>query len=263
MTLEDLFIREFRQEISGGDRNIYGIPLPNEVHNWYVSGTDLFLVQCIEDEVYGRLNGQVVEKIKSGVQLTRRSIDKATRSLAKDENGNFIRTNASIPSGSTATLSAKDIKKPFRYKNPKGFDYVDYTRDRVGNVKYCYCIPNKNLYKINQTALVLSIKDMKNYNGKGYYSWEHGKIFLHIVPYNPRAKYVGSIVLRTKVGLNYAEEISYLLRFWQKSDVIPNIKLSTLEDGRNLVVYPTTTGYISYTAVEELPLSDKEEWKGE
>ena len=115
------------------------------------------------------------------------------------------------------------------------------------------------MYKINQTALALSVTNMKNYAGCGYVTWDHGVIFLHVIPYNPNSSYKGSIILKTGYSLNYNPEIHALLNYWQNvCNLIPKIELCALSDGSNLALRETTVGYDSYNPVENLSLGDKE-----
>ena len=61
-------------------------------------------------------------------------------------------------------------------------------------------------------------------------------ITLAVIPYKPNAKYEGTKILATGVGLNYNEQITEVLTYWQAMDVIPNMRLSQLMDGGSVCV---------------------------
>lgn len=264
-TLESVFASEFRREVSNvGYKDIYKIPLPQECDSWYISGTEIYAVKGIDCEFYDKLNNSLVKKVPKNYDVKRRVIDKASRSYAKDNNGNYLYEDFAIPTGSIAVTSEVQINLPYtEYKkkvNNKGFGYVDMINLK-GKIEYVYILSKSVLYKVNQTALALSVTNMKNYAGSGYVTWNNGTIFLHVIPYNPNSKYVGSRILKTGYSLNYNNEIKTLLSFWQDLNgvnVIPNIALCELNDGTNLVLKGTTVGYNSYIPVETLAMSDKE-----
>lgn len=261
-TLEDVFKSEFRQEIANtGYKNIYKVPLPDVCKKWEVSGTDLYAVKGISVPVYKDLNRTIVKRLPSNVVAKRRKIDKQTRGFAKDSEGNFVYEDFVVPSGSMAVVSSKKIGvtyKDYKAKVSKdGYGYIDFVSTN-GKTEYMYVIPKSVLYKVNQTALALSVKNMKNYQGSGYTTWDMGVIFLHIIPYKPNAKYEGSIILKTGTSLNYNNEVATLIKFWEDIGVIPNIALCALNDGTNLVTRGTTVGYDTYSPVDSLAISDKE-----
>jgi len=264
-TLESVFASEFRREVSNiGYKDIYKIPLPDECSNWYVSGTELYAVKGINQAYYSLLNNSILRKVPRAFDIKRRVIDKVSRGYAKNPDGSYLYEDFSIPSGSIAVLSEKVINLPYsEYKkkvDKEGYGYVDLI-SFSGKTEYIYVLPKSVLYKVNQTALALSVTNMKNYAGSGYMTWNNGTIFLHIIPYNPNSKYSGSRILKTGYSLNYRNEINVLLNYWQDINgvnLIPNISLCALSDGSNLVLKGTTVGYDSYSPVESLALSDKE-----
>lgn len=265
-TLEDIFISEFRREVANvGYKDIYKVPIPPD---WQmsVSGTDLYAVRGIETDYYKTLNRSVVKKVPSGYVTKRRVIDKATRGFARDNNGGFRYEDFPKPSGSIAVVSTRRIDLPYsEYKkkvSKEGYGYIDFVESKNG-IEYLYVLPKSVLYKVNQTALVLSVKNMKNFSGSGYVTWENGVIFLHIIPYNPHVKYEGSRVLKTGYSLDYNNDIKRLLTFWKSINYIPDIQLCALADGSNLALRGTTVGYESYMPVETLALGDKEVYGSE
>lgn len=258
MTLEQVFIKEFKQAVVlSGYKDIYNIPLPEEANNWRVSGTTLFIVQGVDDPYYGKLNKNLVSKVPSDKRIARRVIDKAIRSFKRDEEGNFIYEDVPVPSGSMAVTSTCKTGLPFNYKL-QGFDYVDFIERSDSSIEFIYILPKKFLYQVNQTALVLSVKNMKNYSGMGYTTWKNGRIFLHIIPYKPSTSYIGSKVLKTGYSLNYSEEINLLLGYWMQIGLIPNIKLTEISTGENLALKKTDVGYEDYIPLEATSLGDKD-----
>lgn len=243
-----------------GYKDIFKIPLPEECSKWYVSGTNLYKVKDIKNTAFQGLEGKIVKGLPSGTVAKQRIINPVNRQFKKDENGNYLYNDYTVSSGSMVVVSDEDLEIPFSYwKSPKeGYGYVDFVLSRERGMEFMYMLPKESLYKVNQTALVLSVKDMKNYMGMGYNTWNSGKIFLHVIPYNPRSQYVGSKILKTGYSLNYNEEIKTIVNFWQSCGLIPEIRLCYLEDESNLCLKPTTVGYDEYEPVEMLPICDRE-----
>lgn len=262
-TLEEIFTREFKQSISNvGYKDIYKVPLPDECKSWNVTGTELFAVKGISDEdaPYNRLNNTIVKQLPSTMSARRRVVDKATRSFAKTEDGNFIYEDYVVPTGSIVVVSSDNIGvlyKGYKTASKSGYGYVDFVDTTKGR-EYLYVLPKSVLYGVNQTALALSVTNMKNYSGSGYTTWGNGVIFLHIIPYNPRSKYIGSKILATKCGLDYKYEVRQILNFWQKNKVIPDLRLTVLGDGSNLALKRTAVGYTEYIQIQPLALGDRE-----
>lgn len=258
MELESLFIKEFKDCISKNYkvRDIFKVPLPEESNSWYKSNGELLAIKGIKDEVYSQLNGTLVKRIPRGSKLYKRKVDLVNRAFKVDESGNFIKEEVRVPSGSLAVLSDRNLSVPYKYKpSEEGFTYIDFIQIK-GKRYYIYTVPKVYLYETNQTALVLSVKNMKNYSGKGYYFWNFGLLYLHIIPYKHTSKYVGSKVLKTGLKLNYSDEIKSLLGFWMSNNLIPNIFLCETSEG-NLATHSTVTGYDLYNPIEELSIFEK------
>lgn len=256
MTLEQVFTKELNAAIrTDGYKDIYKIPLPK--NNWNVSGAIMYGVNEVKDEYYKELNYSLVKRVPGGTKLVKRRIDKASRSFAKDEEGNTIYEEYTVPKGCVAVTSEVNLKLPYGYKSKEDFKYVDFKEDN-GKVEYIYCIPKEYLFLVNQTALVLSVKNMKNYAGKGYKTWRNGTVFLHVVPYKPGASYIGSKVLKTGTSLDYSKEINEILKFWVMNGVIPDISLTQIATGENLITKNTQVGYESYTPIELLSIGEEE-----
>ena len=250
---------------NAGYKDIFKIPLPEEVKYWNISGTDVYKVKGVSDSVFKDLDGDIVKKLPSGTVAKQRVINPVNRLFKTNEDGSYVYRDYPTVSGSMVVRSDRDLEIPFAYwKNPKdGYGYVDFVISEDYGMEFMYMLPKDCLYKVNQTALVLSVKDMKNYKGMGYNTWSNGKIFLHVVPYNPNSKYVGSKVLKTGDSLDYSKEIKTIVDFWQVNNIVPEIRLCSLEDGSNLCLKPTTVGYEEYEPVEMLPVGDKEVYGSE
>lgn len=265
-SLEKVFERELRDAISNvGYKDIFSIPLPEECKSWEVSGTEVYAVRGIEEKPYDGLNKTIVKRLPKDKVAKRRVVDKVTRKWKLDEEGNYVYEDYPVPSGSVVVVSDKKLGVPYKLYIDKGskYGYIDYTENGL----FMYVLPKEVLYRVNQTALVISVKNMKNYRGMGYTTWGKGTIFIHIVPYKPNSSqlYVGSKVLKTGHTLNYAEEIKTILRYWQKVNLIPCLSLTALSNGENLAIKETISGYDEneYIPVSPLPLGDKEVYTGE
>ena len=265
-SLENIFIKQFRQALSSRDskRDIFSLPLPSEVSNWDVSGSDMYGVKGIPSGagLFSKLNKSLVKKLPSNINVGRRKVDLVNRTFAKDSSGNYIYEKVKIPTGSQVVLSKVNLRLPFKYKSDlEGFGYIDFIVTSKGQKEFMYYIPKIYLYETNQTALALSVKNMKNYYGSGYTTWDFGVVYLHIVPYKPNQKYVGTRILKTSHKLNYSNEVKYLVNFWESNNIIPNISLCNTSIG-NLCLKQTTRGYDGYTPISTLNVYEKEYQRG-
>lgn len=267
--LESVFIKEFREaaRLSVGGRDIYSVPLPEDCKRWDVSGTEEYLLKDVENNDFAKLNNTVVKRLPRGYVAKKRIVDKVTRKFKTDESGKYILEDCKIPTGSMVVISNKSLQLSYNYWvkcSEDGYGYIDY-RINNGDVEYLYIVPKGNLYKVNQTALVISVKNMKNFTGRGFTTWENGTVFIHVIPYRPSSSYVGSRVLKTGIGMNYKKEIDVLLGYWQSIGYIPNIQLCGLSNGGNLAIKETVVGYDEgeYIPVESLAVSDREVYGSE
>lgn len=258
MDLESLFVREFKSAIRViGYKDIYKMPLPKDSKNWQVSGCHLYGIKGIKDEYFGKLNGTVTKSTYTSKVVPKRRIEKATRGFEKGEDGTFVYEDISIPSGCVAVKSDVMIGLPFKYSLKEPLEYVDFEETPEGKL-YTYFIPKKYLYRVNQTALVVSVKNMKNFSGSGYTTWENGVVYIHVIPYNPKAQYVGSRVLKTGITLDYSREIQNILACWMMEGIVPDLRLTQLSTGENLAVKQTSVGYAEYIPIEQMSIVDKE-----
>lgn len=262
-SLEQVFIKEFKKTLRGrvSSGNIYNMPLPNDCKNWEVSNCEIYGVSGITQDAGGlffKLNKTLVKRLPKSHVAKRKKVDLVNKCYVKDNNGNLVYEDVDVPSGSIVIVSKENLRLPYGYKtNEDGFGYIDVVLNN-GVKEFLYYIPKKYLYLTNQTALALSVKNMKNFSGMGYVTWNFGVVYLHVIPYNVNRKYVGTKILKTSHGLNYAREVKNIVDFWQKNNIVPNIALcDTCEEG-NLVLRQTTRGYSDYNYIEELSLGEKE-----
>lgn len=262
-TLESVFIKEFNRSMASSikSKNIYQIELPEESKTWRVSGCEMYAVRGITPEaggLYTGLNKTVVSKLPKGMVASRRKVDLVTRDFKRDANGRYIYEEVKVPKGSMVVLSRVNLNLKFGYKsNEDGFEYIDFVSNKDGR-EYMYIVPKKYIYKLNQTALALSVKNMKNFSGMGYKTWDSGVIFLHVIPYNHNVRYVGTKILKTGTTLNYKKEVEAIISYWVKNNIIPDIKLCNTEEKGNLILKETSAGYYEYEQYEELSLGEKE-----
>ena len=160
--LESEFKKELKKELGVyGAKDIYKIPLPDSASKWFVSGTNMYYIQDIEDKYYSKLNNTYVQGLPRGMVAKKRIIDRVNRCYKKDSDGKYLYEDVKIPIGCVVIVSEVDLGLPFKYK-VENYGYIDYVI-RGGKKKYLYYISKKNLYKAHQTALALSVKNMKNY----------------------------------------------------------------------------------------------------
>lgn len=262
-TLESIFIKEFNRNMraSGAIKNIYEVPLPEEVGKWNVSGEELYYINGLSKEgsgLYYGLNGSLVKKLPKNVVASRRKVDLVTRDFVRDSNNRFVYEDVKIPTDSVVVISDKNLELPYKYScKEENFGYIDFVTDGT-NKEFIYYIPKKYVYLTHQSALALSVKNMKNFAGMGYKSWKYGLIYLHVIPYKPHSQYVGTKILATGVSLDYNEKIRKIVDYWVSNNIIPNIGYSDTESEGNLVLKETIRGYEDYNPIEELSLGDRE-----
>lgn len=265
--LESVFIKEFKRNIRGASisKDIYRVPLPKESDYWKVSGSEVFAIKGILEEgggLFAKLNRTLVRKIPKGAFPSKRKVDIVSRDFVRDDKGRFVYESVKIPNNSVVVISSVNLNLPYKYKsNEEGFGYIDFIRNGSSK-EFLYYIPKKYLYLTYQTALALSVKNMKNFFGMGYQSWRFGTIYLHIIPYRPNQKYIGSKILKTSHKINYEKEVKQIVDFWVSNNIIPDIGLcNTINEG-NLVLKETSKGYESYEPIEEMSLAEKDTYIG-
>lgn len=264
MNLEELFIREFKKSMRSlpKTRDIYKVPLPAEVSEWSVSDGSLYGVYGIpfeEGGIFRGLNRTFVRKPPSGVVVKKRKVDLVNRCFMKDSSGGFVYEDVRVPRGSMVVISKTNLNILFGYRDySDGFGYIDFIDSGKGGREFIYYIPKRYLYSANETALAISVKDMKNYYGRGYLTWDYGLIYIHVIPYRAGRKYIGTRVLKSDCKLNYDCEIRALVDFWVKGGIIPAISLCNTVSEGNLVLKETVRGYNDFEPLEKVSVADRE-----
>ena len=260
-SLENLFEAEFKRAtaISSRYKNIYEIEIPSGIGK--ESKKEAYLIKGVTDKDFMFLNGMTAYKFPSNFALKRRSIDKRTRKFARGEDGKFKYESFSVPQGSMvviADVGSQDIPFERFVHFTGGFGFVDFKKG-PNSTDYIYIVPKANLYGASQTALAMSVKHMKNYSGMGYVTWDNGVIYLHVIPYRPGRKYVGTRILKTKIGTTvYSREISEIISFWESKGIVPALGACVMADGTNIALRPTEVGYDGFSPYDLLAVGDKE-----
>ena len=259
--LESVFISEFRGSSVGRGRgcDIYRLPLDPVCRSWGVSGASLLLIRGLGASagLFSGLEGAFVRRVPSGSRVAKRRIDIVTRDFIRDTSGGYVFDEFKVPSESLVIVSDINLKLPYKYKCPDGYGYIDFS-DKKGKREFLYIVPKVFLYPVNQTALALSIKTMKNYSGMGSVTWRFGTVFLHVIPYKSSISYTGTKLLKTGVTLDYNKEVKTIVDFWVNSGIIPNIQLCNTAAKGNLVLKPTNRAFEYYNPFEKLSLGDRE-----
>jgi hypothetical protein len=264
VSVEQNFIREFKKSCNKTNyrfsTNFVKSISPPESAGWEVSGLHKGFVVIPKEASVGlfkQLNNTVVDLYPPSKRLAKRRVNLVTRDFERDSKGKPVLQDVTRHSGSIAVISEIDLKLPFKRVPIEGFDYVDFFINKQGVKKFIYIIPKKMIHLVNQVALVISTKNMRNYHGKAYQTWRHGTFYLHLVPYKPKANYVGSKVICTKTSLDFSKEISTIVNYWMQIGFIPEIRLCNTSLG-NMVVRDVEQAFESFTKIERLSLADKE-----
>lgn len=244
------------------------IPLPQQSVGWNVDSTHLYRVKGIDsslDEFYSLLNESTVKPLPKGTVAKRRVVDKVTRGFKKNSDDSFIYEDYPVPTGSMVVVSNICINLPYsRYmKDKEGFGYVDFVQTPIGR-GYLYVLPKEYLYRVHQTALVISTKkNLLNLESKGFVLWSGGKFYVHIIPYKPGATYIATRILKTGVGLGtFKKEFAELLNFWIVNKVMVNPADCVLDSGENPALIYCDRQVHEYMEVDLVPLNGATIYEG-
>ena len=175
---------------------------------WSLPGAQVLVVDGVSEPYYDVLNGDWVYLYGGKVRRRRLSI---AGEFVYAEDG-FVYDSVTVPSGSVAVLSDKNIKLPFKHKSTKGYNYVD-----VIEGKFCYILPKEVLLKPPMYALVLSSSKSGSYRLHRVDLKGFGRTYLKVVRYSPGRRYANSRVLSVGVygdGL-FSEEMADLVKLWE------------------------------------------------
>lgn len=216
-TLDEIFYKEFGQMMNAcraykPQVSLYDIPIPNS-SEFNVSEYGMLYVHGIEEELFKGLNDKVVLRWTEGA-LRRRKFDYKGEYIMK--NGKYVTDEVTTPQSCTGVLSDIKLGIPTKYSSKEGFSYVDTLRGR-----YCYIIPKKYCFPVNQTALVISFHKLRVfYEGMALAMTNGQVLFMYVIPYRPSKVERNYRVLCTKDGTDFSKEVSLLQRYWLSGGMI-------------------------------------------
>lgn len=250
MDSSDFTRKEFRATLRKIPTQVSIYDLPKGDPSWMKVLGQEFIVQGIEDPVFEFLEGSVV--LSPGkVPLKRQVRNREGDILSEKE-------DLVVPRGFLGVLSEQTDDIPFKRDKTTGYDYTDAFRDASGRVLHTYLLPKKVLYRTQATALAISVRKMRSFFTLEIQTWNHGKLFLHIIPFNPNQKttYDATIVLASKQGLDYEEETQAYLTTLYNIGVLPSPALLNI-DGESLVIKEGTPGIEEYLGTSEVSLDEE------
>lgn len=243
-SLDDIFYKEFNQMLYAcraykQQVSLYDIPIPNS-SEFSVSGYAMLFVHGIEDSIFSGLNDKVVLRWTEGA-LRRRKFDYKSEFIKKD--GHYVTEEVTTPQSCTGVLSDIKLGVPTKYSSKEGFSYVDTLKGR-----YCYILPKKYCFPVNQTALVVSFHKLRvYYEGVGLAMTNGQLLYMYVIPYRPSKVEKNYRVLCTKDGTDFNKEVSLLQRYWLSGGMIYNPEMCRLEmevKGRTNMSYEIYQGNI-------------------
>lgn len=254
MLLDDLFSREFNRTLSvlPTEKSIYKLPVPNFDKGMIYTHT----IKNIEDEYYSKLNDEKVTILKkSGVDFKRRILGSGGK-FRKDKNGKIKTESVQIPTGSVVVVTPVRLGLPYGYSpSTEGLGYIDYTKAKDGNIYYMYYIPKEYVYTLQKTALVVSSKKMKGYHGFSFRTWNFGKVFVWVIPYDKNREYQNTRIVKVKEDLDFTKEIADLYNFWIQQQVISPGEDYLRSDGVSIAYEELEPTYDSYDFESFSPVS--------
>lgn len=227
MQLDTIFYREFMETMRINrarfqEPKVMEFPIPESVSSPAIV-SDKILIKGLSEEYYSKLNGAECYLFRNP-KLVRRKFN--SKGFIK-ENGAYVYEPVPVPRGMTVILSPTNVRVPYGFQSKVQCEYVDFGNVR-GRKFYIYIVPKDNCYIINQVALVLSARPLRNhYGGVSFYTWTGYMFYLYLVPYKPDhgSKYR---VLRTRESLNFPE-MRVLIEYWVKETILPNPRLTEVD----------------------------------
>ena len=264
MTLDEIFVREFRQMTS--DRraktklDLNCIPLPDSsVFKGGIVNANKVQIRNVSDKYFSKLNNMEC------ILLSRPSLKKRVflpdGSFRKDTSGKLMYTDVPVPQGCVAVLSDINIEVKLSHVSVDKLMYVDFTDDVSRKLRrYIYIIPKSFCYKINQCALVLASNKLRSYyEGCAMFLQNGHKVYLHILPFNPANTLRPYRMLAVKSTCDFKSECDDILNYWENHGVIftrANTGLAMAVGGSSScgfdVFPPTLTEYTGCTHSESL-----------
>lgn len=238
-SLDEIFAKEFKKmmndlKATSGYINLTDIPVPPEmVTMMQRSHSEMVAIYPMNDQYYSRL-GNTMAILWRGT-LKKRKFDYKGNFMT-DKSGNFIYQDISCPGDCAAVVSSISIQVPLKYKPSENMSYVDMISRKLDDgsdeTYFVYIIPKKYLYKINQTALVLSWNKLRVYYSGVQLAMQNGRyLYLYIIPHKPtRNGQHNYRVLMTKPSIDYSAELMLLNKYWLDNNIIFNPAICELNE---------------------------------
>ena len=272
-SLDEIFYKEFTQmmlKLKGlsGYQNLTDIALPPQASGRFlIEKHEKVAIANISDEFYSKLNNTEALLWNKGA-LNRRKFDHKGEFI-KDKDGNYVLEDVVCPHECAAIISPVRLGVKNKYKAKEHFEYVDFVqkKDQSGNTmqRFVYIVPKKYLYKLNQTALVLSWNKLRVFYSGIALSLQNGHVlYMYIIPYKPSSVNHNYRVLHCKTSDDYSAEINMVKDFWISNNIMFNPEVCQLTDivkGRDNMAYLRLDGvldmYERFNANK--PMSESEE----
>lgn len=230
-SLDEVFAKEFRHmmnelKANTGYIQLSDIPMPPELAPYMKREVrDMVAVGKINDQYYGKLSDSTA-LLWGRTQLSRRKFDYKGEYL-KDKNDKYILEPVECPQECEGIVSDIPIGVPLKYKPAEKMQYVDMlTKVEDGKKirKYVYILPRKYLYKISQTALVISWNKLRVFYSGMKVSLQTGHtLFVYIIPFKPtRDAQHNYRIIMTKPSIDYSWELETIRDYWLKKNVMFN-----------------------------------------
>lgn len=237
-TLEEIFYSEFNQMVNKRRANtqnfsLSSLPLPQMESE--ISTRDMVHIGGIAEEYYNLLNN-TDNMLWSHGKLSRRTYDYKGEFI-KDKDGNYVVQGVTLPNDCVAILSDTKLCVPNSFRSKEAFEYVDYVQRATSNGgierKYVYIIPREYCYKLNQTALVLSLTKLRNYySGSSVILTNGYTVYMYVIPYKPRNNRMHNYrVLCTKCSLDYGGDIGNIIKLWSSKGLLFPYESCALYEG--------------------------------
>lgn len=237
MTLEEMFCKEFTKMLSVRKANspvldLHSLEVPEECNKGILKYNKVY-IKGISEEYYSKLNNTEA-LIWSGGKLVRRKFDYKGEYI-KDKDGKYKVEDVPVPHNAIAVISDVKIGVPNKFKSPENFAYVDMIQSKgnSSDKRYIYIVPREYCFKLNQTALVLSLTKLRTYYQGMSMAFTNGyTVFVYVVPYKPTANTAKPYrILTTKTSIDYSEELKAIQQLWMQRGYIFTPELCALEEG--------------------------------
>lgn len=256
-TAEENFAREFNKTIAKLPKQPSILDMYNPLKEVEMPLGKSYIIDGIEDEVFSKLNGAQVQDL--GKIVPELSVFDARGKRKTDVNGNVVKNKAKLPKGSLFIRADRKVDIPFKYADQEtDYGYADAWVEAPDGLKYVYAVPKSTLFRVNMTALVVSSKHVKAYNGYTLKTWHYGQITIAVIPYNVSAKYTNTNILVIGTGIDYDSLIKEYISRLEKKGIVPKIEYFGIDSGLNNLVFGTIApSYSEYSVRSELALSEE------